>query len=85
MTMRTTIDLPDPLFRRSKAAAALAGVPLREFVAAALRAYLAAHGETVPEQSGWRAVFGKAGAEEVAEVDRVVQEEFGRVDPEDWE
>jgi hypothetical protein len=83
--MRTTIDLPDPLFRRSKAAAALAGVPLREFVAAALRAYLAGHGEAVPEQSGWRAVFGKVEAQDVAEVDRVVEEEFGRVEPEEWE
>ena len=51
--MRTTLDLPDGLFRRSKAAAALAGVPLREFVAAALKSYL----ERLQSNSGDRARF----------------------------
>ena len=30
--MRTTIDLPDPVFRRLKAAAALNGVSLKEII-----------------------------------------------------
>ncbi len=34
--MRTTIDLDDVLFKRSKAAAALKGITLKEFIAAAL-------------------------------------------------
>jgi hypothetical protein len=34
--MRTTIDLPDELFRRVKAAAAVQGIKLREFVTTAL-------------------------------------------------
>jgi hypothetical protein len=34
--MRTTIDLPDELFRRAKAAAAVQGIKLREFVTTAL-------------------------------------------------
>lgn len=83
--MRTTLEIPDSLFRRSKAAAALSGMPLKEFVARALRAYLSRQGDAVREQSGWRSVFGRASPEEVAEVDRVVEEEFGRADPEDWE
>ena len=83
--VRTTLEIPDSLFRRSKAAAALAGLSLKEFVANALRAYLARHGEAIREPSGWRAVYGRASPEEVAEVDRIVEEEFGRVDPEDWE
>lgn len=35
--MRTTIDLPDPLFKEAKAAAALRGMTLRDIVARALR------------------------------------------------
>jgi Arc/MetJ family transcription regulator len=35
--MRTTIDLPDELFRRAKAEAALRGRKLRDFVEEALR------------------------------------------------
>jgi len=30
--MRTTVDLPDPLFRQIKAEAALRGMKLREFI-----------------------------------------------------
>ncbi len=35
--MRTTVDLPDELYRQVKARAALQGMKLREFVEAALR------------------------------------------------
>lgn len=39
--MRTTLDLPDPLFRELKARSALRGVLLKDFVAEILRAGLA--------------------------------------------
>lgn len=34
--MRTTIDLPDPLFRRTKALAALRGSSMRELIVGAI-------------------------------------------------
>jgi hypothetical protein len=34
--MRTTVDLPDPLFKRVKAEAALRGIKLRDFISRAL-------------------------------------------------
>ena len=34
--MRTTIDLPDPLFKKLKARVAMDGVKLREFIAGAI-------------------------------------------------
>jgi len=40
MCMRTTIDIPDPLFRAAKQRAAEEGVPLREIVTRALRLHL---------------------------------------------
>ena len=39
--MKTTFDLPDPLMRRAKAAAAAQGKPLRDLVAEAIEARLA--------------------------------------------
>jgi hypothetical protein len=39
--MRTTLDLPDPLFRELKAQSALRGLKLKEFVASLLQAGLA--------------------------------------------
>ncbi|MGH8797731.1 MAG: hypothetical protein ACREXI_11780 [Caldimonas sp.] len=40
--MKTTFDLPDPLLRRAKAAAAAQGRPLRDLVAEAIEARLSA-------------------------------------------
>ena len=41
--MKTTLEIPDTIFRRAKSAAANRGIPLREFVTEAVRA-LASHG-----------------------------------------
>ena len=34
--MRTTVDLPDPLFRQMKATAALRGISIKDFVSVAV-------------------------------------------------
>lgn len=47
--MRTTIDLPDGLFRQVKAKAALRGVKLKEYVAEALRQSLVERSAEVRE------------------------------------
>jgi Arc/MetJ family transcription regulator len=82
--MKTTVDIPDELFRRSKAMAALRGESLKDFVTLALRAHLEGQGTRAAEPGGWRAVFGQARPVEVEEVDAVVAEEFERVDAEEW-
>jgi hypothetical protein len=45
--MRTTVDLPDALFKRVKAEAALRGMRLREFIAQSLEQSLAGHRDDV--------------------------------------
>ncbi len=80
--MKTTLEISDPLFRQSKAMAALRGQTLKDFVAAALRAYLE---PAESSSSGWRSVFGKARPEDVAGIDEILAEEFGRVDAESWQ
>ena len=51
--MRTTIDIPDSLFRRAKAAASLAGKSLKVFVTEALEAKVTATGNlgTAPRRA----------------------------------
>lgn len=56
LCMRTTIDLPDPLFRRAKKAAAEQGVPLREIVVRALERALAAPAAAAPYRFAWTGV-----------------------------
>lgn len=65
--MKTTFDLPEPLLRRAKAAAAHQGRPLRDLVAEAIDAKLAADGALVgaaksapaAPDHGWKAFTAK--------------------------
>ena len=51
--MRTTIDLPDPLFKEAKSAAALRGQSLKAIMVTALRRELR-HGRATPASQGPR-------------------------------
>lgn len=83
-TMKTTLDIPDEVFRQSKAAAAMRGESLKDFVTESLRGRLAETRSNESAVSGWRRVFGQARLDEVAEVDGIVAEEFETVDPDAW-
>jgi len=80
--MKATIDIPDDLYRRTKATAALQGRSLKELVAEALRDKLAALEEA--DAPTWRHVFGAASRESTDEVDAIVADELGIVDPGTW-
>jgi hypothetical protein len=61
--MKTTFDLPDPVLRRAKAAAAAQGRPLRDLVAEALAEKLAAlavaKGARKSRDNEWKAFEAK--------------------------
>lgn len=84
--MKTTLDVPDQLYRQIKARAALKGQTIKSFFLDAIRdKLLAERGKKGgKEETGWRAVFGKASKRDVAEVQRIIDEEFSKIDPEDW-
>lgn len=83
--MKTTIDISDDLFRRTKATAAMRGQSLKDFINEALRRRLERM-ETVPAHAnGWRSVYGRARREEVESVDAVVAADLERVEPRDWQ
>lgn len=82
--MKTTLEIPDDIFRQSKAAAAMRGESLKEFVTESLRARLAQEASGEPTVSGWRRVFGQANPDEVAEVDGLIAEELQAIDPDTW-
>jgi hypothetical protein len=78
--MKTTLDMPDALFRRAKSAAAERGISLRLLVSEALAEKLALPGTG---ESPWMTSFGKLRSlrRESARIDRVVRAEFDRVEP----
>ncbi len=84
--MKTTLEIPDELFRRAKAQAASRGIPLRQFVTEAVEQRV--HGvQHRTGQPGWKKLSGGLGRlrRETARVNRFVEEEFERIDPEDSE
>ena len=59
MCMRTTIEIPDELFRKAKKRAADDGASLRDVVAAALRAYLSGKPARGAYRLKWRTERGR--------------------------
>ena len=78
--MKTTLEIPDPIFRRAKSAAVQRGIPLRVFVTEAVSDKLAT-GSGKP----WMDAFGKLRhlSRETARINRIVEEEFEQIEPED--
>jgi hypothetical protein len=79
MGMKTTLELPDALLRRTKAAAAMRGVSMRDFIAEALEVQLR---QRAPAP-GWRQLAGKAKKLDTAPVARALTE-LSRVDEGTW-
>ena len=80
--MKTTLEFPDPVFRRAKAEAAHRGIPLRQFVTEAVQEKLAA---AKPTDKPWMKGAGKLRHlhKETVRIQRIIDKEFGQVEPED--
>jgi len=84
--VKTTIEIPDPLFRRVKSRAAERGQSLREFVAEALQEKLSPNpSEAVAGDPPWMQGFGKLRRlhRERAQVEARIDEVFEVVESED--
>ena len=85
--MKTTIELPDVMFRRAKALAAARGVTLKRLFTEALEDQLRrgtrAHDDTV--EPPWMAGFGALSdlSDENRRILGVIEEEFEKLSPED--
>jgi len=82
--MKTTVEIPDTLYRQIKARAALKGQSIKDFLVEAVRAKLASDKGKRKGKTGWEAAFGTANPKDVAEVQRVIDEEFSKINPDDW-
>ena len=82
--MKTTLEIPDGIFRRAKSAAAERGVPLREFVTQAVKVKLAA-GSSPPERP-WVKHMGKLKHlhAETERINRLIEADSEKIDAEMW-
>ena len=86
--MKTTMELPDALFRETKALAARKGLSLRQIVVEALAQRLRTEKET-PELKPWLKAFrdlrlDNGLARELRRLSRRIDAEFERVNLEEW-
>jgi hypothetical protein len=81
--MKTTLEIPDPVFRQAKARAAEQGVPLRQFVTEAVEEKLSAG--TASGKKPWMKMAGglRHLRQETARIQRLIDNEFETIEPED--
>ncbi len=82
--MKTTLEIPDTVFRRAKSKAAEQGIPLRQFVTEAVEDKL----RSVPAsgRKPWMKHLGKLKdlRKETQRISVIIEEAFEIVDPEMW-
>jgi hypothetical protein len=82
--MKTTLEIPDALFRRAKSKAAERGIPLRQLVTEAVEDKLKV-APTAGEKP-WMKHLGKLKDlhKETQHINQVIEETFEQIDPEMW-
>jgi hypothetical protein len=80
--MKTTLEIPDFLFRRAKSVSAERGIPLRQFVTEAVQEKL----RTTSQERPWIKHLGKLKHlhKERRQIEKRVDEAFERIDRELW-
>ncbi len=86
--MKTTLELPDALFRRAKSAAVHEGVTLKQLFTEALESRLEANNRTGSGKATaarWMRAYGALRflRRERKRIERVIESEFEKIEPED--
>lgn len=81
--MKTTLEIPDGVFRRAKARAAARGIPFRQFVTEAVEASLRSGASALDRSS----IVGRLRHlhKETARINKLIEAEFETIEPEDWQ
>ena len=80
--MKTTLEIPDGVFRRAKSKAAERGIPLRQFVTEAVEDKLRA--DMTPGNKPWMQGAGglRRLRKETARINTLIEEAFEKIEPE---
>jgi hypothetical protein len=84
--MKTTVEIPDALFRKAKAAAAEEGKSLKDFLTEAVTDRLHRGSSASSQSQPWEAAFGglKSLHHENVRIAGLIASEFERIDDEEW-
>ena len=80
--MKTTLEIPDFVFRRAKAVAAERGIPLRQLVTEAVQEKL----KTTSQEKPWMKHLGKLKHlhRERKQIEKRVEDAFEQIDQDVW-
>jgi hypothetical protein len=83
--VKTTLEIPEPLFRKAKATAARQGRSLKQLVQEALSEKIARVDGVSRKQKPWMVLAGglKHLHKENRRIERVIEAEFENIEPED--
>lgn len=86
---KSTLEIPDEIFRKAKANAAICGIPFRQIVTEALEEKIESkpHDNLIETSPPWMRGFGALSFlhEENTRIDFLIREEFGSLEAEDFE
>jgi hypothetical protein len=84
--VKTTLEIPDPLYRKLKISAAHRGTTVRQLVNEALSEKLRSSPGSVGVQPAWNRAFGRLQHlhKETQRISRIIDDEFTRINPEEW-
>jgi hypothetical protein len=87
--MKTTVEIPDPLFRKAKATAAERGISLKDLLADAVREHLRrneGNSEAKPIAPAWMKAFGELRHlhKETIRINQVLEREFEHIEEDEW-
>ena len=79
--MKTTLEIPDPTFRKAKATANALGIPLREFVTQAVEEKLSLSSRS--QGKPWLECAGELAHlhEKTMRIQRIIDQEFEQIEP----
>jgi enolase len=79
--VKATLEISDPVFKKAKARAAERGIPLRQYVTEAVQQKL----RTDSEKPWMKTIGGlRHMHKENVRIQRIIDEEFEKIDPEEW-
>jgi hypothetical protein len=82
--MKTTVEIPDDLFRRAKVLAAQEGLSMKQLITESIQRRVKQSSETTIEPP-WKQAFGamRAYKKENRRIEKLIEQEFEQIEPED--
>jgi hypothetical protein len=83
--MKTTVEIPDDLFKQAKVLAALEGVSMKQLITESLQQRVIRQSPEAKTEPAWKRAFGamRSFRKENRRIERMIEQEFERIEPED--